>query len=128
MNTPFKHYHAYHKGLDKAKEWGLEAEFINELLRLLMEYNFKGDIDNAVNSALTEWDISTQGIKKGDTNKYTKAIKLAANLDCYLDPNEASKISDKHGVSFLVALRDIKSYRKSLNKGKNKGRGIDKRR
>ena len=122
MNTPFKHYHAYQKGLDKAKEWGLEEEYTNELLRLLLELDFTetGGIERAVNAALTEWDISTQGIKKGDTNKYTKAIKLAANLDCYLDPNEASKISDKHGVSFLVALRDIKSHRKSLNKRKNK--------
>lgn len=54
------------------------------------------------------------------SDSYTEAIRKAAELDSYLDPNEASKISDEHGCGFLAALQDIKYYRRSLNKGDDK--------
>ena len=55
-----------------------------------------------------------------ELSNYMKAVKAAAGLDNYLDPNEASVISDTHGIDFLQVMKDIKSYRASMDVVNNK--------
>lgn len=69
MKSEIKYYNAYQVGLYKAAEWGLEGEYTNELLRLLMEFDFNEDIGMAINLALAEWDISPISWEKEIANE-----------------------------------------------------------